>query len=304
MGTTLSDGTTQRSAPGGVLARNRPITAAELRRRADWLRLEIVRVIDGAGIGHYSSTFSCAEILSTLYYRTMRLDPANPDWPDRDRFLFGKGHAAVGQWPILADLGYFPATDLLQFGKVGSPLGDHPDMRKARGCDFSSGSLGHNLSVGVGMCLAARLRGSDHRTFVLTGDGELHEGQVWEAAMSASHHRLGNLVAIVDANGYCASGPTSTIMNIEPIGERFAAFGWRVHEIDGHDTEALRATFDALADPATDRPTCIVARTVKGKGLAMMEEAPRTWHLGCLTPEQRAGAVAEITARLEEDPHG
>jgi transketolase len=283
----------------GVLARGRPATPDALRWRADWLRLEVIRVIDGAGLGHYSSTFSCAEILSVLYYRTMRLNPGDPNWPDRDRFLFGKGHAAVGQWPILADLGYFPAAYLEQFGKIGSPLGDHPDMRKAPGCDFSSGSLGHNLSVGVGMSLAARLRGSDHRTFVLTGDGELHEGQVWEAAMAATHHRLGNLVAIVDANGYCASGQTSSIMNIEPIGGRFAAFGWLVREIDGNDVDALVDVLDNLPAADSPQPVCIVARTTKGKGLAVMEEAPRAWHIGCLSRTEREQAVAEISARMQ-----
>lgn len=296
----MTTSTTSTTALDGALERGRPSTSDSLRWRADWLRLEVIRVIDGAGLGHYSSTFSCAEILSVLYYRTMRLDPRKPDWAERDRFLFGKGHAAVGQWPILADLGFFPSEHLDTFGKIGSPLGDHPDMRKALGCDFSSGSLGHNLSVGVGMSLAGRLRGSDYRTFVLTGDGELHEGQVWEAAMAASHHRLGNLVAIVDANGYCASGPTSSVMNIEPIGARFEAFGWLVREIDGNDVDALVETFDGLPTSDTHQPVCVVARTTKGKGVAAMEDAPRAWHIGCLADTDRERAVAEITERMQE----
>ncbi|CAM2998555.1 transketolase [Prescottella defluvii] len=282
------------------LERNRPASVAELTHRADWLRIEVIRMIDGAGLGHYSSTFSCAEILSVLYYQAMRLDPAVPEWDDRDRFLLGKGHAAVGLWPILADLGYFAHEELDSFGYIGSRLGDHPDMRKAPGVDFSSGSLGHNLSVGLGMAMAARLRGSDHRTFVLTGDGEIHEGQVWEAAMAASHYRLGNLVAIVDANGYIGSGPTSELMGIEPLAARFEAFGWHVVELDGHDVTALVETFAGLPSPSGDRPVCIVARTRKGKGLALMEEAPRTWHVGCLTPEQRDAAISEITTRMQE----
>ncbi|KQY54334.1 transketolase [Nocardioides sp. Root140] len=282
------------------LERDRPTTVQDLRVRADWLRLEVIRMIDKAGLGHYSSTFSCAEILSVLYYRVMRLDPATPDWADRDRFLLGKGHAAVGLWPILSDLGYFPREDLDTFGYIGSPLGDHPDMRKAAGVDFSSGSLGHNLSVGLGIAMAARLRGSDHRTFVLIGDGEIQEGQVWEAAMAASHYELGNLVAIVDANGFIGSGPTSELMSIEPLADRFAAFGWHVIELDGHDVDALVTTFADLPAPGSDRPVCLIARTQKGRGVSLMEEAPRAWHVGCLTPEQRDDAIAEISARMQE----
>ena len=291
---------TTTSSSSTHLERGRPASVAELRNRAEWLRIEVIRMIDGAGLGHYSSTFSCAEILSVLYYQAMRLDPANPGWAGRDRFLLGKGHAAVGLWPILCDLGYFAREELDSFGYIGSRLGDHPDMRKAPGVDFSSGSLGHNLSVGLGMALAARLRGSDHRTFVLTGDGEIHEGQVWEAAMAASHYRLGNLVAIVDANGYIGSGPTSELMSIEPLAGRFEAFGWHVVELDGHDVEALVAAFAGLPSPGSDRPVCIIARTKKGKGVSLMEAAPRAWHIGCLTPDQRDTAIAEISTRMRE----
>lgn len=258
-------------------------------------------MIDKAGLGHYSSTFSCAEVLAVLYYHSLRLDPAQPNWADRDRFLLGKGHAAVGLWPILADLGYIPDSELDKFGYIGSKVGDHPDMRTAPGVDFSSGSLGHNLSVGVGMAYAARLNGSDHRTFVLTGDGEIHEGQVWEAAMAASHYKLGNLVAIVDANGYIGSGATESLLSIEPLAQRFGAFGWRVVELDGNDVDALVEAFDALPEPDSPQPTCIIARTVKGKGVRLMEEAPRTWHVGHLDPGQRADAIEEITARMREN---
>lgn len=284
---------------GTRLARGRGPDAAGLRRRADRLRLEVIEMIDSAGLGHYSSTFSAAEILAVLYARELRLDTADPHWADRDRFLLGKGHAAVGLWPLLAELGYLTAEDLAQFGDIGSPVGDHPDMRTAPGVDFSSGSLGHNLSVGVGMAYAGRLRGLDHRTFVLLGDGEIHEGQVWEAAMAAAHYRLSGLVAIVDANGYIGSGPTEEMLGIEPLAERFAAFGWRTVELDGHDVDALIAAFDALPTAGQGPPTCIVARTVKGKGVALMERAPRAWHIGLLDPAQRETAIAEITARME-----
>jgi len=281
-----------------MLERGRPITSAELNRRADWIRLQTVDLIEQAGIGHYSSTFSCAEIIATLYYHVLRLRPDDPQWPDRDRFLLGKGHVATGLWPVLADLGYYPAEWLKQFGKIGSPLNDHPNMRLAPGIDFSSGSLGHNLSVATGIAYAGRLSNLDYRTFVLTGDGELQEGQVWEAAMAASHYRLGNLVAIVDANGFSGAGPTSDAMNIEPLATRFEAFGWRAVEIDGHDVDALTRTFDELPDPSSSQPTCVIARTRKGKGVAMMEESPQAWHLGLLSPQLRDRVVAEISGRM------
>ena len=283
----------------GTLERGRPATDTELRRKADWIRLQTVDLIAQAGLGHYSSTFSSAEIVATLYYHTLRLRPDEPRWPDRDRFLLGKGHVATGLWPVLADLGFYDKGLLKQFGKVGSPLNDHPNMKLAPGIDFSSGSLGHNLSVGAGMALAARLSGRDYRTFVLTGDGELQEGQVWEAVMAAGHYKLGNLVAIVDANGFSGSGPTSEAMNIEPLATRFAAFGWLVREINGNDVPTLMQTFDTLPDTSSKQPVCVVARTRKGHGVDMFEKQPQAWHLGLLTPEQQADVVAEITARME-----
>lgn len=280
------------------LDRGRPVSGDELRRRADWIRLQTVALIDQAGLGHYSSTFSCAEIFATLYYHVLRLDPGDPQWPDRDRFLLGKGHVATGLWPVLADLGYFPHDWLARFGKIGSPLNDHPNMRLAPGIDFSSGALGHNLSVATGVALGARLAGRDYRTFVVTGDGELQEGQVWEAAMAASHYRLGNLVTVVDANGFSGAGPTSDAMNIEPLADRFAAFGWLVREIDGHDVQSLVSTFDGLPPPSAEHPVCVIARTRKGRGTAMTEQAPQAWHLGLFDDEQRAAAVAEISGRM------
>jgi len=281
------------------LDRGRPVSDAELRWRADWIRLQTVGLIAQAGLGHYSSTFSCAELVAALYYRALRLRPSEPRWADRDRFLLGKGHVATGLWPVLADLGFYPQDYLKQFGKVGSPLNDHPNMKLAPGIDFSSGSLGHNLSVGVGIALGGRLTGLSYRTFVLTGDGELQEGQVWEAAMAASHYKLGNLVAIVDANGFSGAGPTSQAINIEPIGARFSSFGWTVREIDGNDIAAVRSTLDELPDPSSEAPIVIIARTRKGHGVEFMEKQPQAWHLGLLDAEQYADVVAEITARME-----
>jgi transketolase len=282
-------------AAATALPRNRPVSEKELLWRADWIRLETIRLVDIAKSGHYSSVFSCAEMFAALYYHALRIDPAHPHWEDRDRFLLGKGHAAIGQYPCLADLGYFPKEWLDSYTRLGSALGDHPDMNKVPGCDFSSGSIGHNLSVGVGIALAGRMRRQDYRTWVMLGDGELNEGQVWEAAMSAAHYRLDQLVAIVDANGMGLDGDVADVMNIEPIAAKFEAFGWATTEIDGHDMAQVLQAF-AQAQQA-DRPFAIVARTRKGKGVGFMETTPY-WHLGYLGPQDKQLAIAEIEQRM------
>jgi transketolase len=277
-----------------MLSRNREVSQKMLQDRADWIRLETIRLVEIAKSGHYSSVFSCAEMFSVLYYRTLRLDPLNPQWVDRDRFLLGKGHAAIGQYPILADLGYFPVAWLDTYTRLGSPLGDHPDMNKVPGCDFSSGSIGHNLSVAVGIALAGKIQKRDFLTWVMLGDGELNEGQVWEAAMAAAHYKLSNLVTIIDANGMGLDGDIEDVMGIEPIAAKFAAFGWQVSEIDGHDVDAVDRAF--LAAQGAMRPYAIIARTRKGKGVRFMEEIPH-WHLGYLGPKDKEIAIAEIEAR-------
>jgi transketolase len=279
-----------------ILPRNREADLGALERKADWVRLETIRLVEIARSGHYSSVFSCAEMFAALYYRTLRLKPTEPRWADRDRFLLGKGHAAIGQYPILAELGYFPTEWLDTYTRLGSALGDHPDMNKVPGCDFSSGSIGHNLSVGVGMALAAKMKGQDFLTWVMLGDGELAEGQVWEAAMAAGHYGLSNLIGIVDANGMGLDGDTGDVMGIEPIAAKFASFGWSTDEIDGHDMAAVVAAFDRAQE--ADRPHMIVARTKKGKGVGFMETTPY-WHLGYLGPADKAVAVAEIQARID-----
>ncbi len=289
------DGVERFMQANDVLVRDRNIDVRSLERRADWIRLETVRLVEIAGSGHYSSVFSCAEILAVLYYKVLRLKPFDPAWPDRDRFLLGKGHVAIGVYPVLADLGYFPTGWLDQYTRLGSPLGDHPDMRKVPGIDFSSGSIGHNLSVGVGMALAGKLADRDYKTWVLLGDAELNEGQIWEAAMSAAHYRLDNLIAIVDRNGMGLDGPMEDIMGIEPVADKFRAFGWDVHDVDGHDVAATVHAF-ASAQTAT-RPQLILARTIKGKGVARMEETP-VWHLGYLDASDRAEVEAEIEERM------
>ncbi|HXF64312.1 MAG TPA: transketolase [Caldilineaceae bacterium] len=269
---------------------------ARLRERARYIRTETVRLITIAKSGHYTSVFSAAEILSTLYYHVMRLSD-DPKWPDRDRLILSKGHVAVGVYPILADKGYFPREWLDNYARLGSPLGDHPDMRKVPGIDFSSGSLGHGLSIGVGMALGLRLRRSPGRVFVLLGDGELNEGQNWEAAQSGAHYRLGNLIGIVDRNGMGLDGRTEETMGIEPLADKWRAFNWQVHECDGHNLEELVRTFDAIP-PDGDRPHMVIAHTIKGKGVKYMEES-RLWHLGHL-----AGADAEATIQeiLQNEP--
>ncbi len=265
---------------------------AEIRRRALLVRRETVRLIEVSGSGHYTSVFSAAEILAALYSGTLRLND-DPDWPQRDRLVLSKGHVAVGVYPLLVERGYLAAELLDTYTRLGNPLGDHPDMRRVPGIDFSSGSLGHGLSVGVGMAQAARLRGYDTRVWVLLGDQELNEGQVWEAAQVASHFGLGNLVAIVDRNQMGLDGLTEDVMAVDPIDERFRSFGWRVVEVAGHDPAALETTFDSVPPPASAQPTCIVAHTTKGQGVRYMELS-RTWHLGYLAPQDAAATLREL----------
>ncbi|WP_233212697.1 transketolase [Collimonas sp. PA-H2] len=259
-----------------------------------FIRLETIRLIEIAKTGHYTSVFSAAETFAALYYDVMRLQRGNPAWPQRDRFLMGKGHAAVGLFPVLADLDFFPTSWLDQYTRLGSPLGDHPDMCKVPGIDFSSGSIGHALSNGLGMALAGRFHGNDFTTFVMLGDGEMQEGQVWEAALGAAHHKLNRLIAIVDRNGYQLDGAVEDVIDIEPLDEKWRAFGWEVHHVDGHNLSELTALLRRLrADDQRTRPACVIAKTVKGKGVHYMETEPG-WHLGYLTPEDAKRAIAEI----------
>jgi transketolase len=272
---------------------DRETLLATLQDKACFCRKETIRLIAIAKSGHYGSVFSAAEIFAVLYYHVLRYDPKRPDWPDRDRFILSKGHAAVGLYPLLADVGFFDPALLDTYTRLGSPFGDHPDMRRIPGIDFSSGSLGHGLSVGVGMALAARVSGRSYRVYVLLGDGELDEGQVWEAAMSAAHYKLGNLVAIVDRNRVSVDGPTAEVMDVEPLPDKWAAFGWRVQEVDGHDLGALLDCFAALPDSASTQPTVFIAHTVAGRPVSFMEDRFE-WHLGFLAPDDQARALAEL----------
>jgi transketolase len=265
----------------------------EIQARAAMIRRETIRLIEVAKSGHYTSVYSAAEILATLYSGVMRISE-DPAWAQRDRLVLSKGHVAVGVYPLLAERGYISQELLDQYTRLGNPLGDHPDMRRVPGIDFSSGSLGHGLSVAVGMAQAARLRGYDAtRIWTLLGDQELNEGQIWEAAQAASHFRLGNICAIVDRNQMGLDGSTEDVMSVEPIRGRFEAFGWQVLEVDGHDVAALAAMLSNLPAPTSQTPVCVVAHTVKGKGVGFMELS-RTWHLGYLAPRDAAEVLREL----------
>jgi transketolase len=265
----------------------------EIEARAAMIRRETVRLISIAKSGHYTSVFSAAEILATLYSGIMRISD-DPGWAERDRLILSKGHVAVGVYPLLAERGYLPIELLDEYTRLGNPLGDHPDMRRVPGIDFSSGSLGHGLSIAVGMAQAARLRGYLHtRIWALLGDQELNEGQIWEAAQAASHFRLGNLCAIVDRNQMGLDGRTEEVMSVEPIRARFEAFGWKVIEVDGHDPAALADAFSTLPSCGSEQPACVVAHTVKGKGDQYMELS-RVWHLGYLAPPDAEQALREL----------
>ena len=273
----------------------RNVSKDELRDKAKMIRRETVKLTDICGSGHYGSSFSMAELGASLYYEFMHGRPQEPGWMDRDRFTMGKGHAAIGLYPVLADLGFFSWDDLYTYTRLGSAYGDHPDMRKVKGADFSSGSIGHNLSVSVGMALGLRLRGSPARVVCMMGDGEQAEGQVWEAAMSGAHYKLGNLVGIVDNNAVGSDGVVAETMNNEPLTEKWTAFGWDVRRIDGHDLDLVGQTLDWALNTKREKPAIIIADTIAGKGVEFMEGAWQ-WHLGFLGPEDRDAALAEIEA--------
>jgi len=270
------------------------ISKDELKEKAKMIRLEVTRLADICGSGHYGSAFSIAELLSVLYYQMLHLRPDDPHWEDRDRFTMGKGHAAIALYPVLADLGFFPRRDLDHYTRLGSPLGDHPDMRKVKGADFSSGSIGHNLSVSTGMALGLRLRNSPARVVCLMGDGEQAEGQIWEAAISASHWQLSNLIGIVDINGAGSDGIAQETMRTEPLADKWRAFGWDVIVLeDGHCFNQVSDALNSALNGPRDRPCCVLAYTIAGKGVSFMEGTWQ-WHLGFLGPKDLIRAYDEI----------
>jgi transketolase len=275
-----------------------PELIERLTDRARFARLETVRLARIAGAGHYTGAFSAAEVFAALYYQRLCIDPRNPSWPDRDRFILSKGHAAIALYPLLADRGYFEPALLDDYTRLGSPFGDHPDMRKIRGIDFSSGSLGHGLSIAVGVALAGRIQNRSYRTYCMVGDGELGEGQIWEAAMAAGQFGIGSLTCIVDRNYLSIDGPTEELMSMEPLGDRFASFGWHVQRIDGHDFHAILGAFDAAEAGDPDKPHMIIADTVKGRGVQRME-FDVGWHVGKLVGADYDDVVAELQAGLQ-----
>jgi transketolase len=230
----------------------------------------IVRMIHSAGSGHPGGSLSAIDVLMVLYGRVMRHDPSNPSWPDRDRLVLSKGHAAPALYTTLAMNGYFEKEELLTLRKMGSRLQGHPSMNKTPGVDISTGSLGQGLSISIGMALGARLDRKDYRVYCILGDGEVQEGQIWEASMAASHFKADNLCAILDRNQLQIDGPTEKIMSIDPIKPKFEAFGWHVININGHDLKEIIRAFKE-AENVQGKPTMIISNTVKGKGVSFME---------------------------------
>ena len=266
------------------------LTAAKGRR----LGMEMVF---RAASGHIGGSFSAMDILTELYFEEMRIDPAAPRAPGRDRFVLSKGHCTPALYSILALRGYFPEKDLELFRSIKGHMSGHPDMAHVPGVDMSTGSLGQGISAAVGMALAGKLDGAPYRVYALLGDGEVEEGEVWEAAMSAAKYGLDNLCAIVDVNGLQIDGRTADVMPSEPLDKKFAAFNWHVITVDGHDFDALRAAF-AEARQVKGQPTVLIAKTVKGKGVSFMEN-DAGWHGKAPNAEQYEKAVAELDAAVK-----
>ncbi len=269
---------------------------AQLRRLAAELRLHIVRMMGPNKAHHFGGSLSAADLVAALYFRQLRFDPANPKWPERDRFILSKGHCVPAQYAALAMSGVFPMAELATLKQLGTRLQGHPAAHLLPGIEGCTGSLGQGLSFANGVALAGRIQGLDYRVYCLMGDGETQEGQVWEAAMTAAHQCLGSVTAIVDTNGLKAMDAPSCAKQMEPMAARWAAFGWHVREIDGHDMAQICAALDWAAE-TVDAPSAIVAHTVKGKGVSFIEGQP-AYHNAALTPEQFAAAVAELEAQL------
>ncbi|MCA1704954.1 MAG: transketolase [Actinobacteria bacterium] len=268
----------------------------ELQEVAKRLRRDIVTSTTAAASGHPSSSLSMVELLTVLYFGgVLRYDPSSPHDPGRDRFILSKGHGAPGLYAALAEAGYFPADDLSTLRKLGSPLEGHPNMNRLPGVEASTGSLGQGLSVGIGHALAARIDGSDFRVYVMVGDGETEEGQVWEAIMYAGNHGLDNLTLIVDRNGYQQTDAVDEIEPLGPLADKLRAFKWEVTEIDGHSLDEVIGAFD-WARGVTGAPQAIIAKTIKGKGVALLEAKQGGWHGKPIPPEEEAKALEEIGA--------
>ncbi|HEX3723341.1 MAG TPA: transketolase [Nitrolancea sp.] len=266
---------------------------ARLTDLARTLRRDVLEMTTEAGSGHPSSSFSIVEVMSVLYFGgVLQYDPQNPHWPERDRFILSKGHAAPILYAVLAEAGYFPKSELMTLRKYGSPLEGHPNMRRLAGVEASTGSLGQGLSIGLGQALAARSAKRLYNVFVVTGDGELEEGQVWEAAMAAANLKAGNLIAIVDNNRFQQTAAVSHLTDTSLYPEKWRAFGWKTVEINGHDLNEVNQAL-AEATEYTEGPFAIIAHTIKGKGLHFME-TDYTWHGRAVPKDQLAAALEEI----------
>ncbi len=253
------------------------MTETLVRSKALAIRRHIIEMVGKAGSGHPGGSLSCTDMLAALYFGDiLKVKPENPHWPDRDRLVLSKGHAAPALYAALAEKGFFDTQELLTLRERGSILQGHPDCLKVPGVDVSTGSLGQGLSQAVGIALSGKLDKKDFFVWAILGDGECQEGQIWEAAMSASHYKLGNLVAIIDHNGLQIDGPVGTVMCVEPIGAKFSAFGWKVLDADGHDIPMLLNMFSSI-DRRSEKPTAIIAKTTKGKGVSFMEGVAG-WH--------------------------
>ena len=262
-----------------------------LESEARQVRRNVWRALRAGGSGHAGGSCSAADILAALYFHRLRIRPAQPDWPERDRFVLSKGHANAALGAVLAQAGFIDEAVLDKFYAFESPFGMHPDI-KMNGIEMCTGALGHGLAIAVGMALGARMQKKDFHTFVMVGDGELHEGSNWEAAMAASHYRLANLTVIIDFNKIAQSGPLQELINIDPLADKWRAFGFEVKEIDGHNMVEIIDTLDALPLNA-ERPTAIIAHTVKGKGVSFAENT-YVWHSNSVTDEIYAKALAEL----------
>lgn len=267
-----------------------------LKAKAAQIRMDLLRIIHTAKTGHTGGSLSNTDILTALYYRIMKLDPNNPNWEKRDRFIASKGHSVESLWCILADLGFFPKEELETFSQFGTRLIGHPN-NKVAGIEMNTGALGHGLAISVGMALASKRDHSSYRVYCLMGDGEQAEGSVWEAAMAGAHYKLDNLIGIIDRNRLQISGSTEEVMGLDPLEAKWEAFGWNVVSIDGNDMDALVQAFEA-APSAANKPTLIMANTVKGKGVSFAENAIQ-WHHHVPSDEQLKIALGELTALIE-----
>ncbi|MGI5894429.1 MAG: transketolase [Candidatus Merdivicinus sp.] len=268
----------------------------ELQKTACRIRMGVIEGTFHAKSGHPGGSLSIADDLAYLYWKEMKIDPKNPAWEDRDRLVLSKGHCAPALYAALANRGYFSLEEIKSLRHIGALLQGHPDMKHIPGVDMTTGSLGQGISAACGMALSAKISGKDWRTYTILGDGEIEEGQVWEAAMFAAHYKLDNLCAIVDNNGLQIDGPVSEVMSPYPIPEKFAAFGWHVIEIDAHDFDQIEAAF-AEAKTVKGKPTVIVQKSIKGKGVSFMENQV-SWHGSAPNAEQYETAMTELKAAL------